>query len=166
MRWVVYMTFHLNVSFSELGVESWPSLPSIFPRSSVNVCWLSYWMLVRRPHRMRSKRAENENGGKKNQLTKENDCKKENTEPPSGVNHFYPKPYSFVYTQQTSGIALNWELPRPLTFPFLWVLAMEHFEKPFHWSFWFGSHNIFMKWSIWVYHHCFCIDEETIPQRS
>lgn len=104
--------------------------------------------------------------GKKNQLTKENDCKKENTEPPSGVNHFYPKPYGFVYTQQTSGIALNWELPRPLTFPFLWVLAMEHFEKPFHWSFWFGSHNIFMKWSIWVYHHCFCIDEETIPQRS
>lgn len=44
--------------------------------------------------------------GKKNQLTKEND-RKENTEPPSGVNHFYPKPYSFVYTQQTSGIALN-----------------------------------------------------------
>lgn len=40
-------------------------------------------MLVRTPHRMRSKRAENENGGKKNQLTKENDCKKENTEPPS-----------------------------------------------------------------------------------
>lgn len=56
---------------------------------------------------MRSKRAENENGKKKNQLTKENDRKKEKTEPPSGVNHFYPKPYSFVYTQQTSGIALN-----------------------------------------------------------
>lgn len=36
---------------------------------------------------MRSKRAENENG-KKNQLTKENDRKKKNTEPPSGVNHF------------------------------------------------------------------------------
>lgn len=61
--------------------------------------------MLGRPHRMRSKRAENENG-KKNQLTKEND-RKENTEPPSGVNHFYPKPYSFVYTQQTSGIALN-----------------------------------------------------------
>lgn len=45
--------------------------------------------------------------GKKNQLTKENDRKKENTESPSGVNHFYPKPHSSVYTQQTSGIALN-----------------------------------------------------------
>ena len=104
--------------------------------------------------------------GKKNQLTRENDLKKENTESPSGVNHFYPKPYSFVYTQQTSGIALNWELPGPLTFPFLWGLAMEHFEKPFHWSVWFGSHHIFTKWSSWVYHHCFCIDQETIPQRG
>lgn len=53
-------------------------------------------MLVKRPHGLKTKGQKNENGKKKNQLTKENDHKKENTESPSGVNHFYPKPYSFV----------------------------------------------------------------------
>ena len=54
---------------------------------------------------MKSKRAEKQKMGK-NRLTRENGGKKENTKSTSGVNHFYPEPYSFVYIQQTSGIAL------------------------------------------------------------
>ena len=65
LRWVVCMAFHLNVSFSKLGVESWPSSPSTFPRSSVNVSWSSYQMLVKRPHGMKKQKGRKMKMGKK-----------------------------------------------------------------------------------------------------
>lgn len=109
------MTLYLNVVLWP-GARSWPSLPFMFTRRSVNVCWLSCRAHEWKGYMVQKVKRQKNEDGKKSIVTKETK-EKENMKPTSSVNHFHPESYSIMDNLQTfRHIALVWELCGPPTF--------------------------------------------------